>query len=274
MYEIGLPRVAPVDAAEEWVDARVHRPLAALVVAPLVATPVTPNQVTGLACLLGVSAAVAIFLAVRFPALRLLAGGLLFAAVVTDCIDGQLARARGTPSKSGEMLDGLADLAVSFSVLLAITYSVAVQYGDVRLWILGGAAMVSYGLQCSLFDCAKRSYLSRAGVRPLPGAHEFAQIEAAKTRAQLDRRRGEAFLLWFYRRYLESCGAVIGILRGCSLAGSETNRMRAWTWLGLGTHLALLYATVTLSAFWPPALLAALITFCTVQNALLVALLL
>jgi hypothetical protein len=170
------------------------------------------------------------------------------------------------------MLDGLADLAVNLSVLTAITWMLVQQFGPVT-WALGAVAAISYGVQCSLFDFAKRTYLSRAGARPLPTADDFAQIEAARERARHERRSGQAFLLWFYRRYFESHRSIMAALPRLSISVAETRRMRAWTWLGLGTHLAVLYTAVAVSAFWPPALLAALIVICTVQNALMTALL-
>lgn len=266
------PRADPAAAAEEWIDARVHRPLAARLVQPLIATRITPNQVTGLACLVGVAAAVTLFLAASRPGWRLLAAGLLFAAVVLDCVDGQLARARGSTSRTGDMLDGLADLVVNISVLTAITYTLALQFGP-PMWALGAVATISYGVQCSLFDFAKRTYLSRAGARPLPTAEDLAQTDTAKERARREQRSGDAFLLWFYRNYFESHRSITTALPRLSLGASETSRMRAWTWLGLGTHLAVLYTAIAMSVFWPHALLAAFIVFCTVQNALMAALL-
>jgi hypothetical protein len=170
------------------------------------------------------------------------------------------------------MLDGLADLAVNLSILTAVTWMLVQQFGPV-MWALGAVAAISYGVQCSLFDFAKRTYLSRAGARPLPTAGDFAQIDAARERARHERRAGQAFLLWFYRRYFESHRSITAALPRLSVSASGTRRMRAWTWLGLGTHLAVLYTAVALSAFWPPAPLAALIVICTVQNALMTVLL-
>ena len=264
--------VAPSGLAEEWIDERLHRPLAALLVRPLAATAVTPNQVTALAGATGVAAGVLVFLAVERPALRLAAASLLFGAVILDCADGQLARLRGHASRTGDMFDGLADLVVNLTVLAGITYTLARPAGAL-MWAIGLLAMISYGLQCSLFDFAKRTCLSRIGARPLPTPEEWAQIEMARREAGRDGRGGEAFLLWLFGQYIGTLRAVAGVLPGFAPSVLTTERMRTWTALGLGSHLAVLYVALAASAFWPPALTLALLSFLIVGNALLVALL-
>jgi hypothetical protein len=264
--------VSPSGQAEEWIDERLHRPLAAIVVQPLVASPLTPNQVTALAGLAGTAAGALVFLAESRPPLRLAAAVLLFAAVVLDCVDGQLARARGTASKTGDMFDGLADLSVNLSVLSAITHTLARHFGE-GMWILGAVAMVSYGLQCSLFDFAKRTYLARIGARPLPTDVDFALIASARVRAREEGKRGEAFLLWFYRRYFGTHRSITPLLPGFSASALTGVRMRTWTCLGLGTHLAVLYTALALSSLWEPALLVAMLLFVAPGNLLLLALL-
>ena len=202
------------------------------------------------------------FFAVESPPLRLAAAALLFTAVILDCVDGQLARIRGTASRTGDMFDGLADLAVNLAVLSGITYTLVRQSGEEMLWGLGVVAMGSYGLQCSLFDFAKRTYLSRIGARPLPTQEELAQIEIAGS-----------FRLWFFRQYVGTLRAVAEALPGLAPSALTTERMRTWTALGLGSHLAVLYLALAVSAFWSDALTLALVAFLTVGNVLLAALL-
>jgi hypothetical protein len=160
------------------------------------------------------------------------------------------------------MFDGLADLAVNLAVLSGITYTLVRQSGEATSLGLGLAAMVSYGLQCSLFDFAKRTYLSRIGARLLPTQEELAQIETAGS-----------FLLWFFRQYVGTLRAVAEALPGFAPSALTPERMRVWTSLGLGSHLAVLYLALAVSAFWSQALTLALVAFLTVGNALLVALL-
>jgi phosphatidylserine synthase len=269
---LARPEVAPSGAAEEWIDQRLHRPLAAVLVRGLLATPLTPNQVTAIAGVVGVTAGLLMIAGAGRPMLRLAAALLLFTAVVLDCADGQLARARGTTSKTGDMLDGLADLAVNATVLTGMTYTLVRQTGAL-MWALGAVAAVSYGLQCSLFDFTKRTYLSRVGSRPLPSPAELSQIEADGTRAGRAGEHREVFLLWFYRQYIGTLASVTPAFAGIGAGALTARRMRAWTWLGLGTHLAALYVALALSTVWPSALAAAFVLVTTAGNLLLFALL-
>jgi phosphatidylglycerophosphate synthase len=103
----------------------VARPAAAVLLVPLQRAPVTPNQITFASmAVFGLGAALLVLL----PGWR----GLLVAAVVIemsyvlDCVDGQLARLRGTSTPVGAHLDFLMDELKAF-LLVAAT--------GVRLWL-------------------------------------------------------------------------------------------------------------------------------------------
>lgn len=67
----------------------------------------TPNQVTIVSLLLGLSVGVFFATGERWG---LIAGGIAFyLAFITDCVDGKLARATGITSDKGQALDALAD---------------------------------------------------------------------------------------------------------------------------------------------------------------------
>jgi phosphatidylglycerophosphate synthase len=86
----------------------VARPAAAVLLVPLERAPVTPNQVT-FASLLTFAAGAAVLLAVPgWPGL-LLAVAIIELSYVLDCVDGQLARMRGTSTPVGAHLDFLMD---------------------------------------------------------------------------------------------------------------------------------------------------------------------
>ena len=102
----------------------VARPLAAVVLVPLQGTRVTPNQVTlGTLLVFGAAAAVLAFDG-RWVGL-LIGVGLLELAYVFDCVDGQLARLRGTSTPIGAHLDFLMDELKAFLLVAAVA---------VRLW--------------------------------------------------------------------------------------------------------------------------------------------
>ena len=103
-----------------WWTEWVCRPLASFVVVCLMPTRVTPNQVTIMSFL------VALVSASMLVLLPSWSGGIVAALVfeasfVLDCADGQLARARETPSPLGHHFDFLLDEIKAFLIYAAIT---------------------------------------------------------------------------------------------------------------------------------------------------------
>lgn len=139
------------------------RPLAALVVAAVHRTPVTPNQVTLL------NLAVFLVAAVLFVALPTWTGGLLAVGVLElsyclDCADGMLARYKKLASKAGHLLDFFTDelKAVLLVGALAVRAWRAGGYGfdgrirepgDARFLLVGiaGVAIVASALSLTNF---------------------------------------------------------------------------------------------------------------------------
>ena len=106
----------------------VARPLAAVLVVPLRATSITPNQIT-LATLV-VFAGGAVLMALG-PGWRnlVLATAIIELSYVLDCVDGQLARLKGMSSPVGAHLDFLMDELKAFLLTAAV---------GLRLWMASG----------------------------------------------------------------------------------------------------------------------------------------
>ena len=106
----------------------VARPLAAVLLVPLRATRITPNQIT-LATLV-VFAAGAVVMALA-PGRRnlIIATAIIELSYVLDCVDGQLARLKGTSSPVGAHLDFLMDELKAFLLIAAV---------GLRLWFASG----------------------------------------------------------------------------------------------------------------------------------------
>jgi phosphatidylglycerophosphate synthase len=116
------------------------RPLTRPLTRLLLPTPVTPNQVTLVALLCGVAAAVS---AARGEAA--LAGILFWIGAAVDCVDGDLARLRVQGSRLGEWLDTLADDVSTLGLLLGLGVELAAEgYG--QTWLLLGIVGVLFGL--------------------------------------------------------------------------------------------------------------------------------
>ncbi|MCL2450365.1 MAG: CDP-alcohol phosphatidyltransferase family protein, partial [Polyangiaceae bacterium] len=109
----------------------VMRPVAAVVVAALAPTPVTPNQLTLL------NLAVFVVAAILFVALPSWAGGLAAVGVLElsycfDCADGMLARFKKIASKVGHLFDFFTDELKALLLVAALS---------LRLWRGGGVGV-------------------------------------------------------------------------------------------------------------------------------------
>ncbi len=269
-----MPELRPVDEIEELADFYIHRPVARIVGRALLATPISPDQITILSGVAGVAAAFLLWAGIDRPALRLASALLLFASVVLDCTDGYVARMRNQISRTGVILDGFTDAVVGLTVLLAATDFVWRQHPRPAVWVLGAVAILSAEAHCFLFDVAKERYVTGLGI-PYKGsklllADQWTAIE----RARRDRRWGDAILLGGFLRYARLVRGL-GIISDVAPSARPMARrqIRAWTLLGLGTHMACLYIAIALSSVWPPALAVCLVLFATVMNLLLFVLL-
>jgi len=108
----------------------VARPLAAVLLVPLERAPVTPNQVT-LATLAVFVIAAAMLAAWPTWAGLVAAVAVIELAYVLDCVDGQLARLRGSSTPIGAHLDFLMDELKAFLLVAAV---------GIRLWRADGSA--------------------------------------------------------------------------------------------------------------------------------------
>ena len=108
----------------------VARPLAAVLLVPLRATRVTPNQVTLATLFVFAVGAVMLAFCPSWRAL-IIAAGVIELSYVLDCVDGQLARLKGTSSPVGAHLDFLMDELKAFLLIAAV---------GIRLWRVGSDA--------------------------------------------------------------------------------------------------------------------------------------
>ncbi|MEZ4459745.1 MAG: CDP-alcohol phosphatidyltransferase family protein [bacterium] len=145
----------------------VARPIAAVLVALLRRTPLTPNQVT----ILGV----VVFGAMAAPALLMptpvgfvVTALVIQLAYIFDCADGQLARLKGMTSEVGAYFDFLIDefKALFLVVILAVRQWMVA--GDDRWLFLGLYGAVAVSVATSLTGFVRRKEYT--GVEVKPGA--------------------------------------------------------------------------------------------------------
>lgn len=136
----------------------VHRPLQLVLVRMLVKTPITPNQVTLLSLVAGLTAAACIV--VGSPAALLAAAAALFGSAILDGVDGMLARLTKKSSEIGHALDGAADYLVNLATCGAAGWHVAAQTGEpVLAALLAAAAHLAWAHHVMLYDFHCATYL-------------------------------------------------------------------------------------------------------------------
>lgn len=138
---------------DEPVDRWFSRPLARLVVPLLAKTPLSANQVTGLAGLVGAASGVALGLGDGLGF-----AGLTAVFLVLDCCDGQLARLRGTSGSLGRMVDGIGDYVTAISIHVGLMLWIARLHGWEVAVPWTSAAGLSMAWTAFLLDKYKRRY--------------------------------------------------------------------------------------------------------------------
>mgnify|MGYP000008722337 FL=1 len=173
----------------EPVNRYIQDPIAKQIVHLLKNTWITPNQVTYFSVLLGFASGYAFSFA--SPASLILGGFLLEATLVLDCVDGQLARAKGTASEWGRLIDGIA----GYFAYLAVIWGLIIgfpQYGQV-LKIITGLII----LKAISYDYCKQS-LSTLILKGYDGMEREIQDTCQKLRIQ----KSWVLVLYFY--YLQA----------------------------------------------------------------------
>lgn len=245
-------------AVEELVDFYFHRRLALPVVRAAASIGLTPNQVTWMSLFTGLLSA---FLFHRgwfpFGAMALLA------AIILDCSDGMLARITGTSSPVGRILDGTFD--AIWIVLIWVALYVSGRYTPPSAFTLpfmsiAGACMP---LHCWTYDGVKTSYVSLCE----PGFSEkHLSSQEAATRARTSRKERRYFeaLLYAIMSYHHAVfvrppqkGPEAEVKANPAARDILAPSMRLWSFLGEGTHLALLYTAGLLTPIFPNAILVA-----------------
>jgi hypothetical protein len=142
---------------EEWADRRFFRPLGWRLANALLPTRISADAVTLASLVLGVLAGHLFW----YRSAWVNASGVLLFILsdVLDSVDGQLARLRGTSTRMGRVLDGLADSGRFVSLyghLAARLYVTHWRWGGVALAL---AALFSHAYQAAAADFIRQAYL-------------------------------------------------------------------------------------------------------------------
>lgn len=183
----------------------VCRPVAAIVVAAVKNTRITPNQITLISFVLALGAAAMIALLPGY-------WGLLIAIVtyefsyVLDCADGMLARWRKIQSPSGHLFDFLMDELKAFVILGVVSVRLYLASQNDRFLLLGIG-----GLVCLASGIAMTSFLRHPEIAgPAPAAPASPPRVSLVKRSVRLAERGAKFLIHYpsYILYVAIVGRI------------------------------------------------------------------
>jgi phosphatidylglycerophosphate synthase len=104
--------------SEELADLFIFRPLGHLVVKLVYHTNLTPNQISLLSVMSSLVAGILYAVGTKWSWIA--AACFYFFYCVLDCVDGQIARLKGTGTKTGRIVDGVADYAAHFVLYIGL----------------------------------------------------------------------------------------------------------------------------------------------------------
>lgn len=253
---------------EELIDMYWHRRLAAVATAMIFDTGVRPDQITWTSLAIGWCAtgayATTIFTDVvpekiGYP----LAAGLVFASVILDCMDGQLARAKGGGTRMGRILDGVVDAFVMGPFYVIMAVDITMRHGW-PCFALTSVAGISTFMRTTVYDRVKAFYL--ANTQPsaqADGVETMAEVLAEYEEIKKTGTSLEKFLMWMYVEGQLKYGRMFSGRTEDAIAENVTpesiaayrrrfkSSMRVMTFMGLGTHMIFIYCAVALMPWWP-----------------------
>jgi hypothetical protein len=160
---------------EELFDLVVFRPVAFVIVKILQPTPITPNHVTLFSFLPGLASAW--FFWKGTPESLLIGSVLLFFTNVLDCVDGMLARIRGTGSIVGYVLDGFVDYVVQISLVIAVLHGLSVMTGrPFYIMAIGIPAGFCFAWWSAMLDRIRNEWLDRVYGKRRDPAVELVEL--------------------------------------------------------------------------------------------------
>jgi phosphatidylglycerophosphate synthase len=239
-------------AVEEWTDLRFFRPAGLRIARALMPTRLSPDHVTMLALVVGlVAGRLCYYDNVGLNALGVV---LFIVSDIFDSADGQLARMRGTSSRLGKVLDGIADGARFTNLYVQLMARLLV--AGAPWWMvvpLGVAAGIAHAKQSAAADYIRQLYLYLAE----GGAGEFALAEDMPAMSASTRR--QVYLNRFYAGYLRSHARLVprslalvrrlratNTVRGIDRAWADSQApvVRQCAWIGQNIRFLLLAITV------------------------------
>jgi phosphatidylglycerophosphate synthase len=228
------------DHKRDFVDvsALFGRYIAAWIVTRIRDSNIHVLQVTALATLFGLLAALSI--SARHPVMLSLAAILIQLKNILDTVDGSLARARNLPSAIGRYFDSISDFFVNLLIFWALAETLSLVWGRGAAYSLAGIAFLSQLLQCTYYVHYMVRYLGSADpIGPLdhrhPRWHRFLALMYKALYGWQD-----ALVAWLDRRELKRAAQGKDLARFKAQWFKMKRPLFLNSFLGLGTQLFLI----------------------------------
>ncbi|MBA3546049.1 MAG: CDP-alcohol phosphatidyltransferase family protein [Nannocystis sp.] len=250
---------------EESIDLILHRPIAYAVLLPWqhASWRPTPNHFTLMGGVLGLLGAAVVMIAPDGSLLWVVAAFLMFAAHILDCCDGMLARLTRQGSSRGMLLDGMIDFIVGVAFWLAMSLRTAPDWG---IWTVPAALSIilSILIHTGLHDQLRLRFEllvnppaepRAVATPPQPGPASPPERRGLWTRF-LDAFFG--FAQRFYEvTYINISRICVGVEPGSPRPAIDPDVARQMfagpmgmaNYLGLSTHMFLMYAVTSLALY-------------------------
>ncbi len=272
---------------EEIVDMYWHRRFAAVGTALILDTGIRPDQVTLASLIVGWTAS-AVFAVTIFSTLLPeivgypLTAALVFFSVVLDCMDGQLARATGGGTRMGRILDGVVDAFVLVPIYVLVGVDIWMRFG----WGVFAVAVVaglSTFMRTSVYDRVKSFYL--AHTLPTANADGVETMDEVLAHYAEIKKTGTLFEKFLMSMYVDGqlkYGRLFTGRQEDAIAHDVTDEtiaafrarfrvsMRLMSFMGLGTHMFFIYASILLMPWWGQATSAVQLMFAVLGIPLLI----
>ena len=251
---VSTDQVSSVEEITEPVNRYLHNPLAAGFVQLLKGTSVTPNQVTYFSVFVGLVSAYTFSIGTLQA--FFFAGILLEIVLILDCVDGQLARAKGCSSDLGRLLDGIAGYVIYLSVLTGVMIGIDKEH----------ISLVVFGLITIMRGIAY-DYCKLTIITTIQKGYDGSVKEILDTYLKISKNNSTLLKIYYYYLqlqrlifcgYFTSLGKFVGSEKGnyndCFLSSTERKNyqkkirplMVAWSWNGVDLPL---FTLVLMSLF-------------------------
>jgi len=274
---------------EEPVDMAWHRPIAAASTALILDLPVKPNHLTWMSLWIGWGASVVYWFTAFDPVIPEpwgypLAAFMLFISVIFDCMDGQLARAKGGGTRMGRILDGAVDAFVLLVFYVLMVFDSGQRFGSLWFWVCAFAGITSW-IQILVYDKLKSLYLEFTLADPTSSDAAEDMDEVMAEWAEI-KRTGSLVDKFLFGLYVHGQLKFSALFSGKgddrekrkantaeeieAYRAAHRRTMRLVTNLGLGTHMLFIYLAVASMPLWEWSIVAANLIFAVLFNLMLV----